>query len=96
MKNFCMDSVVHRKDDHLLVSKLGDDLVMMDIENGAYLSLNKTGRIIWEQIESPAKVRDIIQTLTGLFEVDEEMCKSETFSFLEKLAERKAVEIDSL
>jgi len=51
MKNFSIDSVVQRKDDHLIISVLGDDWVMMDIENGAYLSLNKTGRIIWELIE---------------------------------------------
>nr|WP_319573281.1 PqqD family peptide modification chaperone [uncultured Draconibacterium sp.] len=93
MKNFSIDSVVQRKDDHLIISELGDDLVMMDIENGAYLSLNKTGRIIWEMIGKPVKVEDLIQSLTERFRIDEDVCIPETIGFLSQIAEQKALEI---
>jgi len=94
MKNFSIDSVVQRKDDHLIISELGDDWVMMDIENGAYLSLNKTGRIIWELIEKPVKIEDIINNLMSRFGIDEGTCTSETLTFLNRISEQKVLEIE--
>jgi len=51
MKTIFIDSLVQRKGSNLIISELDNNFVMMDIENGSYLSLNKTGRIIWEQLE---------------------------------------------
>lgn len=93
MKEISIDSVVQRKDDHLIVSELGDEIVMMDIENGSYISLNKTGRIIWEQIERPVEVGIIIRNLMEMFPVEEKTCTYETLDFLNKIAEQKALRI---
>jgi hypothetical protein len=93
MKSLSLDSFVQRKDNNLIISELGCDLVMMDIENGSYLSLNRTGRIIWEQIEKPIQVGDLIQLLMNRFSIDENICTIETIDFLTKIAGQKALSI---
>jgi len=91
MKTIIVDSLVQRNDRNLIISELENDLVMMDMENGLYLSLNKTGRIIWEQIEKPVLVGDLIQQLVTRFSVDKKTCTTETIDFLNKIARRKAL-----
>ncbi len=91
MKSISVDSLVQRNDSNLIISELGDDLVMMDIENGSYLSLNKTGRIIWEQLEQPIVVVELIQKLMNRFSVDEKTCTTETIDFLNKIERQKVL-----
>ena len=91
MKTISIDSLVQRKDYNLIISELDDDLVMMDTENGSYLSLNKTGRIIWEQLEQPVLIGDLIQHLMNRFSVDEKTCAAETLDFLNKIERQKAL-----
>lgn len=88
-----MDSRVQRQDNNLIISELGSDLVMMDVENGSYLSLNKTGRIIWEQLENPILVANLIKYLMNRFPVDEKTCTAETLDFLTKISCQKALSI---
>ncbi|MFA7042859.1 MAG: PqqD family peptide modification chaperone [Bacteroidales bacterium] len=93
MKTISIDSLVQRKDSNLIISELDDDLIMMDMESGSYLSLNKTGRIIWEQLEQPVLVGDLIQQLMKRFSIDEKTCTTETIAFLNKIAGQKALRI---
>ena len=88
------ESTVKRKEDQMIISELEDDLIMMDLENGAYLSLNKTARIIWEKLDSPVKVSEIVTYLSKRFDVDEDQCFSETVSFLQRINDQKALIIE--
>lgn len=93
MKTISVESRVQRKDNNLIISVLDEDLVMMDIESGSYITFNKTGRIIWEQIEYPVLVADLIQELMKRFSVNENICTSDTIDFLTKITEQKALSI---
>jgi len=88
-------TTVKRKEDKLLISKVDDELIMMDIDEGAYISLNTTASIIWERIEEPVKVEEIVQYLAGRFSIDPERCTKETLSFLNKINDLRALEIVS-
>jgi len=93
MKTIYVNSLVQRTDSNLIISELDNDLVMMDIESGSYLSLNKTGRIIWKQLVQPTLVADLIKNLVNRFSVDEKTCTEETLDFLNKIAGQKALAI---
>lgn len=90
-----INTIVKRKEDQLLISKVDDELLMMDIVNGAYISLNNTGSIIWEYIKEPVRIEEVIQYLTERFGVDTETCTHETLAFLKSINELKALEITS-
>ncbi|MDD4972310.1 MAG: PqqD family peptide modification chaperone [Paludibacter sp.] len=93
MRKISLDSRVQRNDSNLIISELDNDIVMMDMESGSYLSLNKTGKIIWEQIEQPILVSDLVKKFINRFSVDEKTCTAETLDFLTKIAEQKALTI---
>ncbi|MCI1780207.1 MAG: PqqD family peptide modification chaperone [Bacteroidales bacterium] len=86
-------STVKRNDVHLIASELGDDMVMMDIHNGLYISLNSTGRKIWEMIENPVRLSVLVEKLSVKYNVDYDTCYNETIAFLENLYEKKALDI---
>jgi hypothetical protein len=88
-------SVVTRKEDQLLISKVDDEYLMMDIDKGAYISLNSTASIIWEQIEKASKVDDIVQHLMNLYDVEKEICLEETLSFLNSIQNHSAIDIEN-
>ncbi len=90
-----LSTIVKRNEDRLLISKVDDELVMMDIDEGAYISLNTTATIIWESIEEPVKIEDIVQYLTERFGIDTERCAKETLSFLNSINSLKGLEINS-
>lgn len=92
-KQITLNSIVKRIDDNMITSELGDDLVMMDINTGSYLSLNETGHIIWQQIENPIKVEDIVKHLMNHFEVEASVCAHETIGFLTRIQELDALQI---
>ncbi len=90
-----LSTIVKRNEDRLLISKVDDELIIMDIDEGAYISLNATGTIIWERIENHVKIEDIILYLTERFDVDTEICTKETLSFLNSINSLKGLQINS-
>jgi hypothetical protein len=88
-----LDTVIQRDTEHLLTSEVGEELVMMDLEGGNYISLNKIGRIIWEQIEQPLKVGDLIKALMARFKVSQDQCTEDTFEYLQNMLAQKVISV---
>ena len=86
------DCVVERGSD-IIAADVDQDLVMVSIENGFYYGTSNVGREIWEAIEQPKKVSDLIEQLTASYKVDPEVCKEETLSFLEQLLAESLVKV---
>lgn len=89
MGSITTETIISRRKDGLLVSELGNEMVMMDIESGNYIGLNETGRVIWELIEQPLKVDDLIKQLLNRYEIDYEECSRDTIEYLNKMDEQK-------
>ncbi|WP_439507009.1 PqqD family peptide modification chaperone [Sediminibacterium sp.] len=90
---FQENTTLKRKDEHLLISNLGDDMVMMDIEDGTYFSLNKIGMVIWDKLEKNISFSELIQHLIDTYEVERAVCEVETKKLLDSLYEKKMLEI---
>lgn len=84
-------SVVKRKADQLLISKVDDEYLMMDIDKGTYISLNSTASIIWERIEDSTLISELITYLTQRFNIEFDECSQETLSFLNHLDELNVI-----
>lgn len=78
------DCIVERRPD-VIAAKVDQDLVMVSIENGFYYGTSDVGREIWEAIEHPKKVSDLVAELIKGYEVDPQVCEEQTLSFLEQL-----------
>jgi len=72
--------------DHDVISAEADqDIVMVSIANGYYYAVSDIAREIWDTIDRPKKISDLIDDLTRNYNVDGHLCEEETLSFLEDL-----------
>lgn len=74
-----------------LASKMDGDTVMMSIANGKYYNLGQVGGRIWELIEQPLTIGEIVGTLTEEYEIDAALCELQVRTFLANLAEEGLV-----
>jgi hypothetical protein len=81
------------RSDALLSNNLGDDVVMMDIEQGAYYGLEGVAARIWEMTEKPVSVGELCDNLEREYEVSREQCRAEVTRFLNDLLNRKIVSV---
>jgi len=82
---------MYRRKDGWLAAYVGEELVMMSAESGAYLGLNDVGAKIWEMIEQPCALSDICEGLAREFETTPQACQAEVGAFLAELEARGAV-----
>ena len=87
-----LDSIVQRDPD-VIAAEADQDLVMVSIENGAYYGVSDVAREIWEAIERPIKISDLIDDLTATYNVDRSSCEEQTLSFLESLLSEHLLQV---
>jgi hypothetical protein len=91
-KRLSIDSVVQRSAD-VIAAEAGQDLVMVSIENGFYYGVSDVARDIWETLERPMRVSDLLDNLAASYDVDRSSCEEQTFCFLEELLAEKLLQV---
>ena len=82
-----------RRSDALLSTSLGDDVVMMDVEQGAYYGLEAVAARIWALTEEPLSVGSLCERLVTEYQVSPEQCQQEVLAFLGELLNQHVVQI---
>ena len=90
------DTWVKQNREQLLISEVGTELVIMNIETGKYVTLNNQGHLIWKLIEKPVKVSALIAHLTEQFAVSEAECTKDTLEYLQKIKEENLIILDTV
>ena len=72
----------------IIHSKIGDEVVMMDMDSGFYFGLNTIGSAIWDKLASPITAHELVDLLMMEFSVERIVCESVTHEFLNQLLER--------
>jgi hypothetical protein len=85
----------------VIVQKIGLDstdmngeTVMMDITKGKYYGFNIVGSRIWELIEKPLEVKNIISILLKEFNVETQTCENTVITFLNRLYHEDIISIN--
>ncbi|HNX65260.1 MAG TPA: PqqD family protein [Bacteroidales bacterium] len=71
--------------------RLHDEMVMMDMEQGKYFSLNQTATAIWEHLENPLTIEQLCDRLMDEYEVEREQCVEEIKEYLDEMKELSLV-----
>ena len=85
---------LRRKEDELLSSPVGDEIMMMNVKTGDYLSFNPVATSIWNMLSEPISGKEICNQLLAEYEIDEKNCTDKTISFLTMLKEDNLLELD--
>lgn len=72
---------------------MGEELVMMSMENNAYYGFDKIGKIIWEMLKEPISIQTLLDRLTERYDVSEQQCMEDITPFLEKLRDENLIDI---
>lgn len=75
-----------------LASALGGEVILLELDEGAYYSLNPVGAKIWELIQAPIRLETVCGRLIEEYEVTEEECLRDVLRVVSDLLERGLAE----
>ena len=84
------ETIIKRNND-ILASDIDGEKVMMSIKQGEYYGMGKTGSFIWDNIEKPIKICDLIGLIIEKFNVEKEQCYNDISPFLTDLVEKELI-----
>jgi hypothetical protein len=71
-----------------LVSQVGDEVLMLNIDRGEYVGLNPSGAAIWELLETPKTVQALVDDLVTQFDVTRDQATADVDAFVETALQR--------
>ncbi|MEH7180535.1 lasso peptide biosynthesis PqqD family chaperone [Neobacillus vireti] len=74
-----------------IVSDMAGEKVMLSIKNGKYYNLGEIGGDIWDLIEEPISINQLVSTLMNQYEINQSECEEQVISFLEHLLSEELV-----
>ncbi|HIK30439.1 MAG TPA: PqqD family protein [Oscillatoriales cyanobacterium M59_W2019_021] len=74
-------------------SAVSNEIVILNLKTGTYHSLNPVGARIWQLIQEPKTVREIINTLLVEYDVEVDVCERDVNELLTKLESAKLIEV---
>jgi len=90
MKTLNLQSIIKRNPG-LVSSEIDSERIMMNIETGEYFGLDSVGSRIWELIENPVRLNNLIEILIDEFDVTQEQCETDTLEFIKQLLDKELV-----
>lgn len=76
-----------------IVSDMDGEKVMLSIANGKYYNLGEIGGEIWELIESPITVTELVSLLLSKYEVSEQDCTEQVLALLNQLMKETLIKV---
>ncbi|HZQ07900.1 MAG TPA: PqqD family peptide modification chaperone [Anaerolineae bacterium] len=76
-------------------SPLADEMAVLNLENGVYYTLNRTGARVWEGLQEPRRVSELRDMLVRRYDVSPEQCERELVQLLENMAQEGLIEVRS-
>ena len=72
---------------------LNGEVALLDLDKGLYFGLQGVGAHVWEALQEPRSVDEIISTRLSDFDVTAETCRADVLKFLASLLEAGVVEV---
>jgi hypothetical protein len=87
-----LNSIIQR-DSEVISAEADQDLIMVSVATGNYYGISTVAREIWDAIERPKRVSDLVDDLTASYEIDSFSCEEQTLSFLEALLDEGLLQV---
>ena len=85
-------SVLFRRNPDLIGANIDDELVMMSVDRGQYYGLGGVGPRVWELIEQPSTLDELVERILEEFDVEPDVCERDMRKFLEQMQQLGLVE----
>ncbi len=74
--------------------EVGDEAVVLESTTGTYLTLNASGKVLWQALETGATKPEMAGMLVERFGIGAELAARDVDGFLERLQARHLVEAE--
>jgi len=81
MTDITLETTISRADG-FTTAPVQDELMMLNVEQGAYYSLDPIAAEIWNMLDGPLSVNEIIENLVKRYDVSPEQCQTDVLAFL--------------
>jgi hypothetical protein len=88
-----LQSVVSRNPE-IIHSAMDGEVVMMSVDQGLFFGIDTIGTHIWNLLETPVKVEDLIEKLVASYDVERSVCENDTLVFLNDMLVKKVILIE--
>jgi hypothetical protein len=73
---------------------MAGEAVILNLDSGVYYGLNPVGARVWQLIQEPRIVSELLSSLLETYEVEAGRCESDLFSLLGDLAANELIVIE--
>jgi len=87
-----LNSIIQR-DPEIIAAEADQDLIMVSIATGNYYGVSDVAREIWDAIEQPKRVSDLVDELKAGYSVNPALCEEQTLSFLNALLDEGLLQL---
>ena len=88
------DNSIIKRNPKQVYSAVDDEIIMLSIENGEYYNLDSIGKEIWDFLESPHNLEEIIIHLIKIYDVSADQCLTDTIPYLKELLKYCILQFD--
>jgi hypothetical protein len=92
MSEISLDSIIVRGPNQVSTD-LGGEVVVMGLQSEEYFSLEDVGARIWNMIEKPRTVREILDAIVRDYAVERERCERDLLAVLREMENEGLVEV---
>ena len=75
----------------IVQSKIGEEVVMLDMESGFYFGLNSVASVIWGLLADEIGFEKLIDQLMAQFDVERSICEADTKELLDQMVEKNII-----
>ena len=75
----------------IVQSKIGEEVVMLDMDSGFYFGLNSVASVIWRLLANEISFEALIDQLMAQFDVERSLCEADTKELLDQMVEKNII-----
>ena len=76
-----------------LSTEVGEDAMVLDLDQGVYFGIEGAGQLIWRLVQQPIFVDDVVTAVVAEYDVDPARATDEVVGFLDELRENHLLDV---
>ncbi len=78
---------------NVIARQVGDEIVLLDLDNGTYFGLDPVGARIWELISQGRTLAAVCEVIVDEYDVTREIIEQDLLKLVENLAAQRLVQV---
>jgi hypothetical protein len=89
------DDLLRINSEEVVWREVGDEVVVLHMTTATYLTINGSGRALWNRLAEGATPEDLVQALIERYGIEPDEARADVQSFLDSLAASTLLAISS-